>query len=299
MKIYATEKNETHKSGIELLKKNGHTVIFDLKKNKPADIDVLFIRTYTNATKEYLSQFTNLKYVLRVGVGLDNVDLDECKRRKITVINAPGSNANAVAEYVLGVAIMGLRSIPFQTNRLHEKEWRDKTHIGSEIKNKVIGIVGCGAIGRLIAKKLQNFEVKNILGYDPYLTEEQMKAAYIQKTELGELIKNSDIITLHMPLTPETKNMISKKTFSQMKKNTVLINAARGGIINEIDLVEALKSKKIKAAALDVFENEPNVRKELLELDNLICTPHIAGFTQEADEEMARMPARKFLEMIQ
>jgi phosphoglycerate dehydrogenase-like enzyme len=102
-----------------------------------------------------------------------------------------------------------------------------------------------------------------------------------------------------MPLTPETKNMISKKTFSQMKKNTVLINAARGGIINEIDLVEALKSKKIKAAALDVFENEPNVRKELLELDNLICTPHIAGFTQEADEEMARMPARKFLEMIQ
>lgn len=298
MLIYISEQKETHKSGIDLLKKYGHTVIYDLKKNKPDEVDVLCVRTYTQATKDYLSQFSKLKYILRVGVGLDNIDLVEAKRRNITVINAPGSNANAVAEYVIGVVIMGLRSFTHQSDQLHKKSWRDKTFIGSEIKNKTVGIVGCGAIGRLIAKKLQNFEVKKILGYDPYLTQEQMKSTYINKTELCDLLKESDIVTLHMPLNSETKNMISYKTLKSMKRNAVLVNAARGGIVNEKDLIKALREKLIKAAALDVFENEPEIDNELLKLDNLIITPHIAGYTEEADEEMSLMPVRKFLEMI-
>ncbi len=298
MIVLITEPKETHQSGIDLLKINGHTVIFDVVDNKPNKVEALMIRTYTQVTKKYLDQFPKLKYVLRIGVGLDNVDLEACKKRNITVINAPGSNANAVAEYIIGVSIMGLRSIQMQSDRLKNKKWRDKKHIGSEIKNKTIGIVGCGAIGRLIAKKLQNFEVKKIWGYDPYLTAELLKSSFIEKTELDHLLKISDIITLHMPLTPETKNMISYKTFKTMKPDTMIINAARGGIINEVDLIRALREKRIKSAALDVYETEPDVRKELLTLDNVITTPHIAGFTSEADEEMSLMPVRKLLELI-
>ncbi len=298
MIVYFTEPKETHIIAMTLLKQSGHTVILNLKKHSPDKIDAICIRTYTQVTKKYLDKFPNLKYILRVGVGLDNIDLDECKKRNITVINAPGSNANAVAEYVIGVMIMGFRDINLQSNRLRKKQWRDKSHIGSEIKNKTIGIVGCGAIGKLIAKKLQNFEVKKIWGYDPYLNKEQMKSTFIDKTELDHLLKVSDVITLHMPLTLETKNMISYKTFKTMKPEAMIINAARGGIINELDLIRALREKLIKAAALDVYDTEPVVRMELLNFDNLIATPHIAGFTQEADAEMSRMPVQRFLDII-
>jgi AMP phosphorylase len=177
------------------------------------------------------------------------------------VINAPGSNANAVAEYVLGVAIMGLRSIPFQTNRLHEKEWRDKTHIGSEIKNKVIGIVGCGAIGRLIAKKLQNFEVKNILGYDPYLTEEQMKAAYIQKTEgkhedAMEVVRNIltsgralEVMKTIIKAQGGNPNVTSESI--QTAKFTHTCHAAKHGTISAVDNFHLNSLAKIVGAPED------------------------------------------------
>lgn len=299
MIIYITEPNETNPQAIELLQQNGHVVIFELKDHKPADIDVLFIRTYTKATKDYLHQFSNIKYILRIGVGLDNVDVEECKRRNITVINSPGSNANAVAEYVVGTMIATLRNFFIQSEEIQGGKWRNKEFIGSEIKNKTIGIVGCGAIGKLIAKKLQNFEVKTILGYDPFLDIEMLKSSSIEKCELDYLLKQSDIITLHLPLNEQTKNLIAYETFKIMKKNVILINSARGGIVNELDLVRALNERLIKAATLDVFENEPGIKKELLHLDNLTATPHIAGFTEEADEEMALTPVRKFIELTQ
>lgn len=298
MIIYITEPNETHSAAIDLLKQNGHIIALDLKEHTADTIDVLFIRTFTKATKEYLEQFTNLKYILRIGVGVDNIDVEECKARNITIINAPGSNANAVAEYVIGVMIMALRDILPQSDRLQNKGWREKKFIGSEIKNKTIGIVGCGAIGKLIAKKLQNFEIKKNLGYDPFLTAEQMQQHNIEKAELDILLKTADIITLHLPLTPETTNLIKYEIFKNMKRNAVLINAARGGIVNESDLIKALNENLIKSAALDVFENEPAVRNDLLDLENIVITPHIAGYTEEADAEMSLMPVRKLLEMI-
>lgn len=298
MIIYITESNETHPNAIELLKQNGHIITFDLKDQTPDKVDALFIRTYTIVTKEYLDQFPNLKYILKIGVGTDNIDSEECKKRNITLINAPGSNANAVAEYVIGVIIMGLRNILPQSDRLQNKGWREKILIGSEIKNKTVGIVGCGAIGKLIAKKLQNFEVKNILGYDPFMTAEQMKEHNIEKSELNVLLKTADIITLHLPLTPETTNLITYENFKNMKRTAILINSARGGIVNETDLVRALQEKLIQTAALDVFENEPTVRSELLDLENIVITPHIAGYTTEADSEMSLMPVKKLLEII-
>lgn len=295
MLIYVTEQKDIHQSAVELLKKKGHRIIF-----KPdADAEVLFIRTYTQVTKEYLDTFPMLKYILRSGVGLDNIDLDESKRRKIQVINAPGSNANAVAEMVVGVIIMALRNIQIESSRLREGKWREKTNMGHEMKDLTLGLLGCGAIGRLIAYKLKNFDLKEVVGYDPYLDKQTLLKSGIRKCELDELLQSADIISLHLPLTPETKNLISAEKFAMMKQNAVLINTSRGGIVNEADLIDALKKRTIHAAALDVFEQEPNIKKELLHLPNLIVTPHIAGYTYEADEAMALMPVQKFLEVVQ
>lgn len=290
MTIYIPEKDEIHPEAIELLRKAGIKIKYEIEDY--AQIEALFIRTYTVVDKKYLDQFPHLKYILRAGVGLDNIDIGECRRRNIKVFNSPGANANAVAEYVVGLMIMMMRNILPQMNRLKKGEWRDKLYMGEEIKGKTIGIVGCGHIGRLVAKKLLSFKVRKILGFDPFLNEDQLKKYRIRKVSLNVLTKNSDIITLHLPLTTETKNLISYKEISMMKKSAYLINTSRGGIINEKDLIMALEEKKIKGAALDVFENEPKLKKELLNFENLIVTPHIAGYTKEADKEMSIAPAK-------
>jgi len=295
MKVFLAELKEIHPKAIKLLKTNGLEVVYD-KKNK--DIEVVFIRTYTRVDKFFLNNFPNLKYILKAGVGLDNIDLEECQKRNIKVINAPGSNANSVAEFVIALMIMVLRNFPLQVNLLLSGKWRNLREKGFEIKDKVIGLIGCGAIGKLIAKKLKSFEVKKILGYDPYLDEKILKSYGIKKTDFLSLLKNSDIVSLHLPLTEETKNLIGKKELKMMKKNSYLINTSRGGIINESDLIWALKNNIIKGAALDVFEGEPKIKKEFLSLKNVILTPHIAALTEEADEVMSVEPVKKFLDMI-
>lgn len=295
MTIYIPEKDEIHPEAIELLHKAGIEIKYEIEDH--AQIEALFIRTYTVVDKKYLDQFPHLKYILRAGVGLDNIDIGECRRRNIKVINSPGANANAVAEYVVGLIIMMMRNILPQMNRLKKGEWRDRKYLGEEIKGKTIGIVGCGAIGKLVAKKLLNFEVKEILGYDPYLTEKQLLDHFIKKVSLDELVSSSDIISLHLPLTDETKNLFNMSKFRLMKKGSYIINTSRGGIINENDLISAIDKEWIKRTALDVFESEPKVRKELLHNDRIIATPHTAAFTNEADREMSVIPIIKLLNL--
>ncbi len=300
MNIFIVEKNEINKSAVELLKREGHVIFFDITDQKLAgEIEALFIRTYTNITTDYLDSFPQLRYIIRAGVGLDNIDLEECKKRNIQVFNAPGSNANAVAEFVISMMINLKHNTFLQQSRILEKEWRDPKEKGSEMKGGVIGLVGCGAIGRLIAHKLQTFEIGEVIGFDPYLDEENLKKNHIRKVDLSELYQRSDIISLHVPLTDETRNMISEKEFKQMKKTAYLINTSRGGIINEIDLVGAVEKGMIAGAALDVFEDEPRVREELLHNPRIVKTPHIAGYTNEADESMATEAAKNFLKMVQ
>jgi len=300
MIVYVPEKNEIHTKAIEELKKNGHEIIFgrELSHDDENKIQILFIRTYITANKECLNQFPNLKFILKVGVGLDNVDLGECKKRNIQVINAPQSNSNSVAELVVCLMLMLLRHTRQQSHRLRHGSWRGKELMGEELKRKTVGFVGCGAIARSITEKILAFQVKEILGYDPYLDEKTLARFKIKKTDLNFLIKNSNIISLHLPLTPETKNLITLKELKQMKKTTYLINTSRGGIINEKDLIVALRNKTIKGAALDVFENEPEIKKEFLSLENISLTPHIGAYTVESDYEMSMMPVRKFLALI-
>lgn len=298
MKFLIFENGEIHPKAIQMLKKNGFEVQTELSSaDNKKEIEAFLIRSYTKITPSLLEEYPNLKYVLRAGVGLDNVDVNACEKRGIKVINSPGSNANAVSELVVCFMILLSRRIPVQMDLLRNGEWRDKKEIGSELKNKTVGFIGCGAIGKLTTEKLRSFGVKKILAFDPYLDEATLRDRHADKCGLDEVLKNSDIVTLHLPLNNETQNLINKEKLALLKKGACIINTSRGGIINETDLIESLRSGHIGGAALDVFETEPNPRKEFLTLPNVILTPHIGGFSQEGDEAMAVQVVANFLKI--
>lgn len=300
MIIFVTEAKEIEHEALTLLTQSGHELIVDeaVAHARATEVEALFIRTYTQATKEYLAAYPNLKFVLRAGVGLDNVDTEECKRRGIKVINAPGANANAVAEYVVGAIIVSMRQFAAQEASLRTGEWRTPAHMGVELKGHTLGLVGCGNVGRAIAHKLSSWELKEVIGYDPFLTHEQLAASGIRKCELDEVIAGADVLSLHVPLIPETKHLINADRLAQMKKGALLINAARGGVVDEQALLEALTSGQLMGAVLDVLETEPTVAPELAAAKNLILTPHIAGYTHEANKEVSLAPARELLRQL-
>ncbi len=299
MLIYLPDQKEIHPDAVALLRENGHKVLSGALKDgqKPA-VEALFIRTYTRADRTYLAGFPSLRFVLRAGAGLDNIDLGECRRRGIKVLSAPGANANAVAEFAVMLTVMLLRNFRRQEALLRSGKWRSRELMGSELAGKVVGLVGCGAIGRLFAAKLAPFGVRDVLGYDPYLDSQFLKKHGIDKTDLKSLLADADIVSLHVPLAPETQNLIGERELALLKPSAVLINTARGGIVNEPSLLRALGRRRIRGCALDVFEHEPAIRREFLELDNVVATPHIAGYTGEADREMSLAPARELLRLI-
>src|SRR3989344_2368839 len=284
MNIKVFEKAEIHPKAIVLLRKLGN--VFDESDNSSL-VDAIVVRTYTKVTDEFLKKYPNVRFVVRVGVGLDTIDIAACKKRDIQIIHSPGSNANAVSELVVLQALLLKRKLFDQIDSLKKNTWRDRTKIGTEIAGNTIGIIGCGAIGQLVARKFAGFDTGKIIGFDPSFTDEELNNFSIVKTSLSEIYKTADIITLHVPLTPETRDMITLSEFKLMKKNCILINTSRGGIVNEQDLIQALHQKLIRGAALDVFENEPEINRQLLNLDNLILTPHIGALTEEAEEAMS------------
>lgn len=296
MIIYVTEPKEIEPEALELLRMGGHTVVTTPEEAAKAQhVEALFIRTYTTVDATLLEQFPSVRFVLRAGVGLDNVDMALCKSRGIEVINSPGANAHAVAEYTVASVLYLLRFIDEQRNSLRSGGWRLPSHIGSELRGKTVGLLGCGNVGRLIAHKLSTWELNECLGYDPYLSQEQLAAVGIRKVEKDELLKRSDIVSLHLPLTPETAHTINAEAFQCMKPSALFINAARGGVVDEAALLEALAQKRIAGAALDVFEHEPQVGDELKRCERVILTPHIAGYTHEANREVSLSPVREFL----
>ncbi len=300
MIIYVTEADEIEGEALEMLKQSGHELLIDKESAlaKATTVGALYVRTYTQVTVEFLDQFPNTKYVLRAGVGLDNIDTKECQKRGIVVINSPGANANAVAEYVVAGAISILRNFAAQQESLRQGAWRKKEFMGVEFKGRTLGLVGCGNVGQLIAHKLSSWDLKEIIGYDPYLTKEQLSATGIRKCELDEVVSESDVLSLHVPLIPETKHLINRDAFGRMKAGSVLINAARGGVVDEVALIEALKEGHISGAVLDVFEHEPDVAQELLAFSNLVATPHIGGYTHEANKEVSLAPVRELLRQL-
>jgi D-3-phosphoglycerate dehydrogenase len=277
--------------GIEIMKKAGLEV--DVKKLSPEDLikeirgyDALVVRSATKVTEDVINAANKLKVIGRAGSGLDNVDKVAATKRGIVVMNTPGGNTITTAEHTIALMLSLARLIPQATSSMKEGKWEKKRFMGVEIYNKTLGIIGIGNIGSQVARRALALQM-NVLGYDPYLSEEKAKELGIEVVELPELYRRSDFITIHTPLTPETRNIINRETISMMKDGVRIINCARGGIVNEKDLYDALVIGKVAGAALDVFENEPPEDSPLIGLDNIICTPHLGAATAEAQENVA------------
>ncbi len=294
MKILLTEPQEISESSLELLRSAGHQVVSNHDRIPDSTIGGLFIRTYTKVTSGYLDKFPAVTTIIRAGTGLDNIDLIECSKRGIEVFSSPGANSTSVAEHALSMMLMVLKNTRSHLANLKQNIWRDRTLLGHELHGKTIGLIGCGAVGQKLAKLLGPFDVQ-LLGYDKYVSPVAMSALSIIPTALSDLLACSDIISIHVPLTNETNNILSSREFSLMQKSAYLINVSRGEVVNESALIKALSTHQINGAAIDVVVGEPSPNPRLLALSNLILTPHIAGFTHEADASIAVEAVNNFL----
>ncbi len=289
--------------GIEILKNAGLEV--DVKVGmKPEELRALIgdyhglvVRSATKVTPQIIDAAKNLKVVGRAGSGLDNVDIPAATRKGIVVMNTPGGNTITTAEHTIALMLALARQVPQATMSLKEGKWEKKRFTGVELFNKTLGIIGIGKIGSQVAKRAQALAM-NIIAYDPYLSEDRANAIGVEKVELKELFSRSNFITIHTPITPETRNLINKETIKKMKKGVRIINCARGGIVNEKDLYDALVEGKVAGAALDVFEKEPPEGNPLMTLENLICTPHLGAATKEAQENVAIAVAEQIVDYL-
>jgi D-3-phosphoglycerate dehydrogenase len=248
------------------------------------DASAILIRSATQVDAEAIAAAKNLKVVARAGVGLDNVDIKAATTAGVMVVNAPTSNIVSAAELAIGHLLSLARFIPDANQSAKAGEWKRSRFTGVELYEKTIGIVGLGRIGTLVAQRLAGFGA-NLVGYDPYVTPTRGQQLGVTMLSLAELIAQSDFITIHIPKTPETTGLIGAAEFAKAKPNLRIVNASRGGIIDEDALYAALKSKRIAGAGLDVFVNEPPTGSPLLELDNIILTPHLGASTDEAQEK--------------
>lgn len=236
-----------------------------------------------------------LKVISKYGVGVDNIPVGYAESKGVKVVNTPGVNNESVADYTLALILAAARSIPYNHAELVAGRWSKTT--GVEIHRKTIGILGFGAIGRAVARRAQGFEM-TVLAYDPYVDEAAMSELGAVKASFDELIVQSDIVSVHMPLTAETKDLLNADVFRRMKPDAIVVNTSRGGVVSEHDLYEALKEKRIRGAALDVFSEEPLRHSPLFELDNVVLTPHNAAATVEAVQRMTVESTRNVLALF-
>jgi len=291
-------------AGIESLRRSGMIVEYqpNIKSNELISsinkYDVLVVRSRTKITRDIIEAAHNIKIIARVGVGLDNIDVNAAESKKIRVINSPEAVINAVSELVIGQMLSLVRSIPFADLETKKGNWIKKDLMGIELRGKYLGIVGVGNIGRNIARIGKALRM-NLIGYDIYpINKDFIKEVGLIVTDLDTLIQSADFITCHVPLTLETKKMFNGEKLSKMKSTAFLINTSRGEIIDEDALFDALSNGKIAGAALDVYETEPPTNRKLLELPNVICTPHIGAQTKEAQELAAMVIAEKIVQTL-
>jgi D-3-phosphoglycerate dehydrogenase len=251
-----------------------------------ADVEAMVVRSETKITRAVIEAAPKLRVVGRAGVGVDNVDVEAATQRGIVVMNTPSGNTISTAELTFSMLMALARKIPQANASMKAGEWNRKAFQGVELYNKTLGILGMGRIGTEVARRAIVFGMR-VLAYDPYLTLSRANALQVELVELDEIFARCDFITVHMPMSDETKGMINAAAFAKMKPGARVLNCARGGIINEADLYEALKSGKIAGAALDVYENEPLPKDNpLRELPQVIMTPHLGASTEEAQENV-------------
>ena len=262
------------------------------------DCDVIVVRSRTKITKTIIDAASKVKIIARVGVGLDNIDTNYAQSRGIKVLNAAEAAMNAVSELVIGHMLALSRNIPKANDGIKNGIWLKKELVGSELKGKYLGIVGVGNIGRNVGRLARCFRM-NLIGYDIFpINQDYVREVGMIKTDLKTLLENSDFVTCHVPLTENTRHLINSETLSYMKPTAFLINTSRGEIIDEESLFRMLSEKRIAGAALDVFEVEPPTNTKLLHLPNIVCSPHIAAQTKEAQELASTVIAEKVIQTL-
>jgi (S)-sulfolactate dehydrogenase len=254
--------------------------------------DALIVRNRTQVDKDLIASAPSLKAIGRLGVGLDNIDVSACEERGIAVLPAIGANALSVMEYVIATAMVLVRGAYFSNEKMLKGEWpRSELGRGGEIQGRVMGLCGFGGIAQLVAERAKSLGM-TIAAYDPYLAEDDSSWDGVVRCDFDSLVKQSDVLSLHLPLTDETKNMIDAKVIDSMKSTAVLINTSRGGVVDEKSLAEALKENRLAGASLDVFAEEPLSEEGAVVFagcPNLILTPHVAGVTHEGNGRVSHV----------
>jgi len=290
--------------GIELLEKVPQ---FDVElapslslqelKERIKGAHALIIRSATKVTADVIEVAKNLKVIGRAGIGLDNVDIKAATKKGVVVMNAPEGNVITTAEHTIALLMSLARNIPQATASLKAGKWEKKKFQGHELYRKTLGIIGLGRIGSTVADRAKGLKME-VIAYDPFVRPKIAEKLGVELVSLEKLYQRADFITVHTPLTPETKYLIDKKAFAQMKDGVMIINCARGGIIKESDLYDAIVRGKVAGAALDVFEKEPPKDNPLLKLDNVICTPHLGASTEEAQTNVAIAIAEQIIDYL-
>jgi D-3-phosphoglycerate dehydrogenase len=259
--------------------------------------DALVIRSATKVTEDILSAARTLKVVGRAGIGLDNVDIPAATKRGVVVMNTPTGNVITTAEHAIGMMVSLSRNIPQGTASLKKGNWDKKKLQGKELFNKVLGIIGFGKIGSIVADRARGLKMQVVI-FDPFVAPERIEKAGFESVSLDELYSKADYISVHVPKLKETLGLLDKAAFEKMKDGVMIVNCARGGIVSEADLYEALASGKVAGAALDVFETEPPGDVPLIQLDNVICTPHLGASTKEAQTNVAYQVAEQIIAFL-
>jgi len=292
-------------TAVEIFKKNGIEVDFrpEVGKDKVellkiiGDYDGLAIRSATKVTEKILRNAERLKVIGRAGIGVDNIDIPAASRKGVIVMNTPFGNSITTAEHAITLMMSLARQIPEANASTQAGKWEKSRFMGVEVTNKTLGLIGCGNIGSIVADRARGLKMK-VMAYDPYLSEERAEALGVNKVELDELLANADFITLHVPLTDKTRMILNKDAIAKTKKGVRIINAARGGLVDEAALAEAIKSGHVAGAALDVFEVEPAKDSPVFGLPNVVCTPHLGAATTEAQENVAIQVAEQMSDYL-
>ena len=293
-----------NEDSVNLLKKNFNVnynkTMFESEekiKKEISNCEAIIVRNKTQLQKSILDNALNLKFVGRLGVGLDNIDKEYCEKKNIHVQTATGMNADSVAEYVIGSSLYLIKNIILFDNNTKKGLWPRSSFTSNELKDKIFGLIGFGTIGKKVCKLAQSFGAK-VISYDPYINSNLENEFNLKFTTFDEVIKTSNIISIHVPLNEETKNLINSNVFNKMSKKPILINTSRGSIVNEKDLIDTYKNKNISGFALDVFGKEPvedNFYKQIDDTFNCILTPHISGVTQESNKKISEFIANKLI----
>ena len=292
-------------TAVQIFRDRGIDVDFDPSIGKDKDkllavidqYDGLAIRSATKATEKIINAATNLKVIGRAGIGVDNIDRAAASKKGVIVMNTPFGNMITTAEHAIAMMFAVARQIPEASASTHAGKWEKSKFMGVELTGKTLGVIGAGNIGGIVCERALGLKMK-VVAYDPFLSQERAEKLGVQKVDLDELLARADFITLHVPKTEQTSNILNAEAIAKMKPGVRVINCARGGLVDEVALAEALKSGHVAGAAFDVFEVEPATDSPLFNLPNVVCTPHLGAATTEAQENVAVQVAEQMSDYL-